>query len=386
MIAISEKTSCCGCGACAQTCPRGCITMKPDAEGFLYPTVQLSACVHCNACNQVCPMELKMPQSASNVPAFAAYATDSDIRQSSSSGGIFSLIAQRILEQGGVIFGAAFDEDFSVRHQMVASTESLNALRGSKYVQSRTEDTFRNAEILLKSGKMVLFTGVACQIAGLKAFLHRDYPNLYTMDVLCHGVPSPAIWKAYLSDQCRIHGSSVKSVSFREKSTGWKQFSMKISFENGKTYCQSHDEDAFMRLFLENICLRPACHSCRFKAFPRASDLTLGDAWGIDDVLPEMDDDFGTSVVLINSEKGQWMLDQVEACMVCKPESMDRLLPETADSRRPVSPHPRRSLLFRAAKRGATVKKMLSVLKGNPVRRLLGAGMRLIQQHTNRTL
>ena len=378
MIRITCKSACCGCGACAQACPKSCITMAADEEGFLYPQVRSDLCVGCDICIRVCPMDAKTPENAESVQAYAAF-SETD-RPGSSSGGIFSVLARWVLSQGGVVFGAAFGDDFSVHHQMIHSVEELWVLRGSKYLQSDTQTTFRQVRELLENGTTVLYTGVSCQIAGLKRYLKKDYPHLYTADVLCHGVPSPKVWKQYLRHQEQHFGSPVKTVNFRGKTFGWKQFSMELSFENGESYCVPHGEDPFMKLFLENICLRPACHSCRFKEFPRFSDLTLGDAWGVGDILPDMDDDGGTSLILVNSEKGQALLEQVQSSLICRPEALDTLLPVYADSRTSVAPHPRRGAFFAAVSSDAGMEKLLSILKGSGIQRAVGFLKRKLQK------
>lgn len=379
-VRLTKKADCCGCGACQQSCPKNCITMEPDGEGFLYPKVDESICVDCGLCEKVCPILLVRRSQPSAVDAYAAYVPDEQLRQCSSSGGVFSVLAKEILGRGGVIAGAAFDEDFSVRHILVEKDEDMNRLRGSKYVQSRMEDTYIQIQSLLKQGKSVLFTGVGCQVAGLKAFLGRDYDNLYTVDVLCHGVPSPKVWKQYLAQQEQHFGAATVAASFRDKRKGWKSFSMVLNFENQKQYHEILDLDAYMRLFLANICLRPSCHSCRFKEFPRLSDLTIGDAWGIEKHMPDLDDDRGTSVVLANSSKGQSLWDTVVGDLVFRPGELDILLPRDADSRRSVKPHPNRSRFFAALDRGKTMAQLCKLARKSPVRRLLSYGKRTLKR------
>lgn len=380
MIRLMKKVDCCGCGACAQSCPKKCISMEWDGEGFLYPKVDESACVNCGLCEKVCPILINQKPQPRTVAAYGAYTSDGELRQRSSSGGLFSVLAREILSCGGVIAGAAFDEDFSVRHILVENDAELNRLRGSKYVQSRMEDTYAQVQKLLKQGRIVLFTGVACQVAGLKAFLGREYDNLYTVDVLCHGVPSPKVWKQYLAEQEQHYAASVVRASFRDKRMGWKQFSMVLDFENKKQYHEILDVDSYMRLFLANICLRPSCHSCRFKEFPRLSDLTIGDAWGIEKHMPDLDDDRGASVVLVNSDKGRGLWETVAGNLISRQGELDVLLPKDADSRRSVRPHPNRTRFFAALNRGESMEQLCKLARKSPMRRLLSFGKRTVKR------
>lgn len=379
MINISNPAECCGCGACAQICPKNCITMAPDGEGFLYPAVDMDQCVRCGLCVKACPMTAK-PAQAASVAAYGAYARDEKTRQESSSGGIFPLAARWVLEQGGVVFGAAFDEDFSVCHKMIDSLEQLPLLQGSKYVQSRMEDAYRRAKQALDAGKTVLFSGVACQIAGLKAYLGGEYENLYTLDVLCHGVPSPKVWRHYLEQQIRAYGGAVTAVAFRNKETGWRHYSVAIDFAGGEKYARKNSEDAYMRCFLGDSCLRPSCHSCRFKDIPRQSDLTLGDAWGIGGIMPELDDDRGTSVVIVNSPKGQALWQALEPWLIAQGGQLDALLPPTADSRKSVQMHPRRDRFFAALEAGADMSRLAKLSQRTLLRRALSYGKRTLKR------
>ena len=380
MIRLTKKANCCGCGACAQSCPKNCISMEPDSEGFLYPKVDETQCVNCGLCEKVCPILLKQKPDSIKVAAYAAYTSNSELREKSSSGGIFSLLAQEILNRGGTVAGAAFDADFSVRHILVENGAELDRLRGSKYVQSRMEDTYVQIRDLLKQGRPVLFTGVACQIAGLKAFLGREYENLYTVDVLCHGVPSPKVWAHYRREQAQIHGTTLEEVSFRDKRKGWRHYSMALNFAEGVEYCRPGAEDTYLRVFLRDLCLRPSCHSCRFKDFPRLSDLTIGDAWGIERHMPDLDDDHGTSVVLVNSEKGMGLWNAVADNAVSRQGELDVLLPKSADSRKSVKPHPNRSRFFAALNRGDSMEQLCKLTRKSPYRRLLSYGKRTVKR------
>lgn len=381
MIKIGKKEDCCGCGACAQHCPKGCITMIADEEGFLYPDVDQGQCVSCGLCVSACPiLNQRKPNTDQQISAYAAYSKEKKLREESSSGGIFSVLASWILEQNGVIFGAAFDDDFSVRHMMIESMDDLSKLRGSKYVQSVIGDTYHDAKTQLESGRVVLYSGVGCQIAGLKTYLGKEYDNLYTVDVLCHGTPSPKVWQKYLSEQEKAYGSKTAEVFFRNKETGWKNYSVAISFDNGKRYARVNREDSYMRLFLNDVCLRPSCSACRFKGIPHLSDITLGDAWGIENTMPRMDDDKGTSVVLIQSKKGHELWEKLQSSMCVQLGDVDVLLPPGADSRRCVPAHPNRSKFFEALNAGADVEHLLRLTRKSFFRRCLSFGKRSLKK------
>lgn len=313
MIEIKDKTNCFGCHACANACPQNCISMVSDDEGFWYPQTDKAKCIDCNFCEIVCPVILRWQHDDSrSTTAMAAINLNKEIRLKSSSGGIFTLIAEQIINQGGVVFGAAFTNDFkSVRHICIDKIADLDKLRGSKYVQSKIGDSYRKAKVFLDNGRMVLFTGTPCQIGGLYSYLRKPYDNLITQDIICHGVPSPMVWKKYVEEQERKISSKVNKVTFRNKENGWKAYSVFIGFENKKQYLKDHSADMYIRAFLSDICLRPSCSECQFKGLQRQSDITLADFWGIQNVLPEMDDDIGTSLVLVHSDKGRYLLEEI---------------------------------------------------------------------------
>lgn len=356
MIKIKNKKECCGCTSCMSVCPRHCIEMKDDEEGFKYPVVDTAECVNCHLCEMYCPIQNVKKPDSSVTTAYAARVKDAEIRMSSSSGGIFSAIALFILNQNGVVYGAAFDDDYNVVHCRIDSKNDLYRLRGSKYVQSDMGHSYENVLSDLKNGTFVLFTGTACQIAGLKSFLGREYGNLYTIDVLCHGVPSPKVWRAYKEGLSARN--DVFSINFRDKSSGWKRYSFRCTYKNEEESVHHYDQDLYMKMFLSNLILRPSCHDCRFKEMPRLSDITLGDAWGIEKHSPEMDDNTGTSVVLIHSENGQALVKKIEENVELKSANLDIILPTAADSRKSVKPNRYREKFFKEFNSGKNLKEL----------------------------
>ena len=327
MVQITDSSKCSGCHACASICPKSCIVMEKDSEGFLYPNVNKDACVNCGLCEKSCPiLHRKQPASDCSVTAMAAVNQNIDILIGSSSGGVFTLLAEEILKQDGVVFGAAFSENFKiVRHICAKQPGDLEKLRGSKYVQSEIGDAYQQAKMLLDSGCKVLFTGTPCQIGGLYAFLRKPYENLYTQDIVCHGVPSPMVWERYVAYRECLAAAKTQRMLFRYKKDSWRAYEILFEFENRTSYEKKFGEDAYMKAFLSNACLRPSCYDCAFKGIVRQADLTLADFWGIEKVLPEMDDDKGTSLVLVHSEKGHWLIQQIQGrlrCCEAEPESV----------------------------------------------------------------
>lgn len=325
MIKIVNKQDCCGCSACVQRCPKHCITLKEDGEGFLYPHVNSDECIDCGLCEKVCP-ELHHGERHIPLEVYTAKNKDESIRMQSSSGGIFTLLAEKVIQEGGVVFGAAFDANWEVMHTYAETMEGLVDFRGSKYMQSRIGTAYQDAEYFLKQGRKVLFSGSPCQIKGLKLFLRKNYDNLIAVDFICHGVPSPKVWREYLKETiarksgknsvlpypipCKI---GIDTVDFRSKSTGWKKYSFALTLsetsvegvKNTVLLSSVFSENPFMRAFLADLTLRPSCYSCPSKSGRSGSDLTIADYWAIPQVAPEFDDDKGVSLVLVQTEKGK---------------------------------------------------------------------------------
>lgn len=324
MINITDKSKCCGCSACVQSCPKQCIAMREDKEGFLYPKVDATKCIDCGLCEKVCPVlnvaEDRLPQTV-----LAAKNKNEQIRNTSSSGGIFTILAEQVINDGGVVFGARFNGKWEVVHSYAETVEDLAAFRGSKYVQSVIGDSFKQTEAFLKQGRKVLFSGTPCQIAGLKRYLRKAYSNLLTVECVCHGVPSPLVWREYLNEIRRPKGvfgkNTVSSIykdlpvitgiNFRDKSNGWKKFGFvfglksaseadknTVSSSGTQKVLQPFYENPFMQAFLADFILRPSCYHCSVKTGRSGADIALGDFWGIENVLPEFDDDKGCNLIL----------------------------------------------------------------------------------------
>mgnify|MGYP000534243075 CR=1 FL=1 len=299
---LAPRERCTGCAACCNGCPKGAIRMVPDREGFLYPQVT-DGCVQCGHCTHICPV-LKQREPRTEPAAFIVWNGDEAVRRNSTAGGAFSALAEYVLEGGGVVFGAAFDKDFAVRHICAPNAGELPLLFGSKYVQSDTTGLFETVKQFLDSDRQVLFSGTPCQVAGLKKSLGKNYPNLLTVDLVCHGVPSPAAWQKYLDFTKKKYSAEPCSVNFRSKVSGWKKYSVEILFKNGKTMREGVADNLYMKAFLRNLSLRPSCYNCPFKGLERVSDITLADFWGVEHVCPDLDDGLGTSLVLVNSKRG----------------------------------------------------------------------------------
>ena len=310
MPKLAELHRCTGCTACAAGCPKGCITMTADADGFRYPVVDASACVDCGLCEKICPA--LNPTAPPHTPsAFAAWSGDDGSRMASTSGGVFPELARSVLAKGGAVFGAAYDENFRVVHICAENDADLDHLRGAKYAQSDLTDVFPDVKHRLEAGQQVLFSGTPCQVLGLKAYLRKDYVNLLLVDLVCHSVPSPLAWEKYL--HYISGGKNLAHVNLRCKDTGWSRYrySNRFEFSDGSCRMDQSGESLYMKLFGSGLISRPSCSGCPAKGYARVSDLTLGDFWGIWNSHPELDDDRGVSLVLVHSEKGLAALGQL---------------------------------------------------------------------------
>ncbi|MDO5292487.1 MAG: Coenzyme F420 hydrogenase/dehydrogenase, beta subunit C-terminal domain [bacterium] len=310
MIDILNKSNCTGCYACVNSCPVQCITMKEDEEGFEYPTIDMKKCINCNICEKTCP-SLNKDLSSNTEAVYAAKNKDDQIRKSSSSGGVFTLIAEYILKMDGVVYGASYDEKFEVRHIRINSLDEIAYLKGAKYVQSKIDTIYQMVKKDLEANKIVLFTGTPCQIAGVRAFLKRPYEKLYLQDVLCHGVPSYKILKKYLDE---TGFKDIKSISFRDKSIGWQKSLVRIDYKN-KTYKQKYSQNPYTRAFSSGAILRPSCYQCHYKNMRYYSDISLSDFWGIENTNSKLYDQLGVSLMFIHTDKGMELFHNIKSFM-----------------------------------------------------------------------
>jgi len=305
--AIAGPENCCGCGACAESCPTDAITMQLCEDEFYYPKVDNTKCVGCKKCLKVCP-ELNNLSCGEhgNAAAFCIENQDDNIRRLSSSGGVFYSFAKKLIEEGGVVFSPVFDKNMFLEHRMITNMEELLPALGSKYVQSNIEGTFEECKKVLEEGRKVLYTGTPCQVYALRGYLGKDYENLVTQDLICHGNTSPHFFRRYLEWAQKESGKRITSISFRKKNPSWLNFGVEIGFDDGSKRFEKRKDNVFMSLFLRNYSLRLSCFKCSFRKKARVADITLGDYWGL-----EKHDDKGSSLVICNTSKGRKLLNSV---------------------------------------------------------------------------
>lgn len=325
MINIEKKADCCGCQACGDICPRHAISFKNDNEGFWYPEVDKDICVDCGLCDRVCPM-LTSPENIcryEDANVYAAYSRDEIIRVDSTSGGLYSMLAMEILNNGGYMGGAIYNDDHTVSQIVTSEENMLQEIRSSKYLQSNSVGVYKEILRLLREGEKILYCGCPCQIHALYNYLGNDHDNLITCDFVCRGVNSPKVFLKYMEMLESQYKAKATKIKFKAKKWGWHNFSMRVNFENGKEYCKDRWHDLFFIGYLQSgNFARPSCYECPFKGFPQKADITLADFWGIENIDPTMDQDMGTSLVMINSNKGEALFDKIKDDIVWRQFSM----------------------------------------------------------------
>lgn len=309
-LTTGKKEDCCGCTACKSICAQGAISMQADEQGFLYPKINREKCVDCGMCYKVCRFSGRVPEQKEPT-VYAVKHRNEEVRMTSSSGGVFSAMAEYVLNKGGVVYGAAFDECFNVVH--MRDERSFEKFKTSKYVQSDLKEVFGEIKADLEQGRMVLFTGTGCQADGLYAYIpKRLQEKLIVCDIVCHGAPSPKVWREYLDLLERKNRTKISYVNFRDKSEyGWHGSALTIKGEDKEILSGGQAENIYFQLFFSHMILRPSCFNCKYANTDRAGDISLADFWGIEDFHAEYDDDKGISLVMVNSDKGKKLIDEI---------------------------------------------------------------------------
>ena len=330
MQEIVSKNKCTGCTACASICPKKAITLIEDNEGFKHPIIDQEKCINCGLCKKTCPVLNTKENKALN-KCYVAYNKDEKEKQKASSGAIFTLVANYILNNHGIVIGAAFDKNNKLNHIAVTNKKDLDKLKGSKYLQSNLDNIFTFIKENIKD-KKILFVGTPCQVAGLKAIIKND--NLLCIDIVCHGVPSPKLFEKYIKELEEQNNDKLINYNFRDKSTGWDTYSNTATFKNNKITELAKD-NKYMKLFLSDIALRESCYNCNFKIGNKYSDITLGDFWGVKNYYPEMYNKKGVSAIIINTEKGKDIFEIIKKDLEykeCKLEDIISGNPSLKDS------------------------------------------------------
>ena len=317
-----DLNKCTGCTACAEICGVRAVTMQENSEGFLQPVINKDICINCGRCEKVCPVNKKI---ASRKEVYVSRSLDKDVVAVSSSGGIFTEIAKYVFELGGVVSGCALSDKKVAEHIIITEYNDLERLRRSKYIQSTKYDVFKKLKSFLDTGLSALFVGSPCEVAGLKSFLGKDYPNLITVDFICHGVPSPKVWQKYVKDTEKNFNKRITDVNFRSKIIGWKNFSVELVFDDESKTSDVLTKNDYMRGFLENLYLRKSCYSCQFKNGNYHSDITVGDFFAVGRVMPEINKDEGTSLVIANTDKGFEIIDKISVNLMLLNQDSDIL-------------------------------------------------------------
>lgn len=346
---IQDFSKCTGCSACLNICPSDAISKKENKFGFLYPVIENSKCINCRMCDEVCPISKDVFQDNSIQKAFAAINNNLDIQETSSSAGVFSLIAIYILNQGGVVFGAAWENKYSIAHRKIENKKELFFLRKSKYIQSNINYIFSEVKEELKKNRLVLFSGTPCQVAGLKSFLGREYEKLYLVDVVCHGVPNSNIYRSFIEFEEKRWHRVIETLDFRYKIPNKASYITAIKYKKGgRDYLQYEPwfGTSYGYFFMKGYTLRDSCYMCKYTKPSRVGDVTLGDFWGVKEVFPNLDERNGVGLVVVNSHKGESLIKAISTDVKLYECSIDDAVKRNPQMSRPVDrPHNKEKVL-----------------------------------------
>ena len=352
MLEIKEKQECCGCTACVAACPKECIVMKEDQEGFLYPNIDKDKCIRCGICEKVCPILNETPEVPTEQIAYIVQNKNEKVLQESTAGGAFTSIAKYALKNNGVVFGVELDSKLVAHHIYIESEKELFRFRNSKYVQSSVGEAFRQVRSFLDQGRTVCFSGTPCQVEGLKSYLGKDYEKLITVDVVCRAVPSPLIFRKYVEYQEKRLSDTIKYVRFRDKYYGYKYSTMNVITDKNKgNYHHGIESDPWLRAFFSNICDRPSCYHCHFRKRYRQSDFTIWDCFHVGRFSRELDNDKGATRVLVHSERGRKIFDAVKSEFNYIQMTPAAIVAGTKEMGSSIEPNERRQIFFDDAQR-----------------------------------
>lgn len=320
-----NKNECYGCGACENACKRGALKMQADEEGFLYPHIDSALCIECGKCKQVCQIHNLKTRISQEPLVFAAKNKNEEVRRRSTSGGMFFALSETIIQNGGSVYGVAYDEEFNALHQRAENLEDCQKFQGSKYAQSRVGAVYQGVKDDLVSGKEVLFTGTPCQIAGLATFLGADAENknLILCEVICHGAPSPLMLKEHIAFIEKERKSKVVAYNHRSKALGWHGHNECFFLENGKNEFKSKLSQNHKDLFYAHLIIRPSCYRCAYTGFPRMADISIADYWGIELCMKDFDDNKGTSLLILNTEKAERFFERVKGTLELRESNLE---------------------------------------------------------------
>ncbi len=379
-MTLADRNLCSGCSACSDICPKECIKMTPDREGFPYPEIDPSLCIECGACRKACPVLCK-PVGVKPKRAYAYINPDPETVEHSSSGGAFTALATKILSEGGAVVGALLDENLRAHHAVVESVDGLSALRGSKYVESDTVGIFKKVKKLISTGRSVLFSGTPCQTAAARSYI-GECDLLITVELACHGVPSPLVFERYIEYLEKTHGARVVGFNFRHKKSGWRSYGTRALLEDGRELFSTVNDDPYMRAFLSDACLRPSCHACAFKETDgrRYADILIGDFWGVEKIFPEIDGGGGVSLVIVHTERGGELFSSVTEGVVLKETDPDTALTHNGAVIRSVKAHPKRATFMSEVVSAGFGKESTALLRPSLTARIKSKIKRIIKR------